>query len=173
MFLSCWLSWTGYSRIRFSCIPDKVFCSFHQCWQTFSNIPLSDPWDRYKTNNNTCCQYIGCIGGHVTLSLRPCELTTLRHHIRRQLSIGRTWTLLLTPTLKSNAGNQRVCKKKNLSWLFGVDRKIRPSWSLFGITRRSLVMPNSNPRGTNFSIHTSHSCWKILIVSGPCHCLLL
>ena len=29
--------------------------------------------------------------------------------------------------LKSNTGGQTVCKKKNLSWLFGVDRKISPS----------------------------------------------
>ena len=33
---------------------------------------------------------------------------------------------MVTPTLKSNAGDQKVCKKKNLSWLFGVDRKICP-----------------------------------------------
>ena len=31
---------------------------------------------------------------------------------------------------------------KNLSWLFGADRKIRPSGSLFGITRQSLVTIN-------------------------------
>ena len=41
-------------------------------------------------------------------------------------------SLMATPTLKSNAGAQNVHKKKNLSWLFGVDRKIRPSGSLFG-----------------------------------------
>ena len=59
-------------------------------------------------------------------------------------------------TLKSNAGDQKVCKKKNLSWLFGADRKIRPSGSLFGITRQSLVMPNSDP-GMEFSIRMTHS----------------
>ena len=31
---------------------------------------------------------------------------------------------LMKPMLNSNAGDQKVCKKKNLSWLFGVDRKI-------------------------------------------------
>ena len=41
-----------------------------------------------KTNNNTGCQYIGCIGGHVTLSLRSWDLTSLRC----QLSIWRTST---------------------------------------------------------------------------------
>ena len=45
--------------------------------------------------------------------------------------------------------------------MFGVDRKICPSRSLFGITRQSLVMPNSDPR-TDFSICTSQP-WKILI----------
>ena len=50
---------------------------------------------------------------------------------------------MVTPTLRSNVGDQKVCKKKNLSWLFGTDRKICPSGSLFGINRRSLMMPNS------------------------------
>ena len=36
-------------------------------------------------------------------------------------------SLMATPTLKSNAGDRKVCKKKNLSWLFGADRKICPS----------------------------------------------
>ena len=60
---------------------------------------------------------------------------------------------MVTPTLKSNAGGQKVCEKKNLSWLVGADRKIGPSGSLFAITRHSLVMPNSDPR-TDFSIRT-------------------
>ena len=33
-------------------------------------------------------------------------------------------SLMGTPTLKSNAGDQKVCKKKNPSWLFDADRKI-------------------------------------------------
>ena len=46
--------------------------------------------------------------------------------------------------LKSNTGGQTVWKKKNLSWLFGADRKIRPSGSLFlGITQHSLMRPNT------------------------------
>ena len=151
----------------FSCIPDKLFRNFHQCWQILSYIPLFNPWDRQKTNNNTCCQYIGCIGGHVTLSLRRCKLTSLRCRIRLQLSIWRTSryrnvTLMATPMLKSNAGDQKICKKKNISWLFGADRKIRPSGSLFGITQQSLVTPNSDPQ-TDFSIRTSQQ-WKIFII---------
>ena len=71
---------------------------------------------------------------------------------------------MASPTLKSNDWVQKICKKKNLSWLFGEDRKIRPSGSLFGITRQSLVMPNSDPR-TDFSVRTSHP-WKILIIMG-------
>ena len=71
-------------------------------------------------------------------------------------------SLMATPTLKSNAGDQKVCKKKNLSCFFGADRKIRPSRSLFGITQRSLVMPNIDPRA-DFSIRTSHP-WKIIIL---------
>ena len=62
---------------------------------------------------------------------------------------------MATPMLKSNAGDQKECKKKNLSWFFGADRKIRPSGSLFGITPQSLVMPNSDPRA-DFSVSTSH-----------------
>ena len=65
-------------------------------------------------------------------------------------------TFMGTPTLKSNAKDQKVCKKMNVSWLFGADIKIRHSGSLFAITRQSLVMPNSDPR-TDFSIHTSHT----------------
>ena len=70
-------------------------------------------------------------------------------------------SFMATPTLKSNAGDRKMCKKKNLLWLFGAYAKVRPSGSLFGITRlrslfgitrRSLVMPNSDPR-SDFSIH--------------------
>ena len=64
-------------------------------------------------------------------------------------------SLMTAPTFKSNDGDHKVCKKKNPSWFFGADRKIRPSGSLLGITRQSLVMTNSDPR-TNVSIRTSH-----------------
>ena len=64
-------------------------------------------------------------------------------------------SLMATPALKSNAGGQKVCKKKNLSRFCGADRKIRSSGSVFGITRQNLMMPNSDPR-TDFSIHTSN-----------------
>ena len=38
-------------------------------------------------------------------------------------------------------------QEKNPSRLLGTDRKIRPSGSLFGITRQSLVMPTVTPDG--------------------------
>ena len=60
-----------------------------------------------------------------------------------------------SPTLKSNAGGQKLSKKSKISWLFGADINIRPSGSRFAIPRQSLVMRNSDPR-TDFSIHTSH-----------------
>ena len=60
---------------------------------------------------------------------------------------------MATPTLKLNAGDQKVCKKKNLSWFFGADRKICPLGSLFGITRHSFVMSNSDPLDVFFCLH--------------------
>ena len=35
-----------FTVITHSCIPDKVFRDFHQCWQILLYIFLSDPWDR-------------------------------------------------------------------------------------------------------------------------------
>ena len=80
---------------------------------------------------------------HTTSTFNMADVKVLEHN-----------SLMATPTLKSNAGDQNVYKKKNLSWLFGADRKICPSGSLSGITPHSLVMPNSDPR-TDFSIRTS------------------
>ena len=77
--------------IWFSCIPDKVFRECHQYWLiSFLTYPYPTRGTDKKMNNETCCQYIGCIGGHVTLSLRRWELTSLRRHIRRQFSKWRT-----------------------------------------------------------------------------------
>ena len=59
---------------------------------------------------------------------------------------------MTTPTLKSNIGVQKVCKKKNLSCLFGADRKFRPSVSLFGITQQNLI--EASDRLKDFSIRT-------------------
>ena len=45
-----------------------------------------------------------------------------------------------SPVCKSNVVNQKVCKKY-MSWMYDVDRKIRHSGSLFGITRLALGKP--------------------------------
>ena len=71
------------------------------------------------------------------------------------INLKKYGSLMVTSTLKSNAAGQKVCKKDNLSWLVGADRKICPSGSLFGITWQSFVMPNSDPQ-MDFSIRTSH-----------------
>ena len=57
--------------------------------------------------------------------------------------------------------NQKVCKKKYLSRVYGVDRKICHSGSLFGITRQASWC-RSVTLVTDFSIHTIHT-WKILV----------
>ena len=149
-----------WNRKKMSCIPDKVFRDFHQCWQILSYIPLSDPWDKWKTNNNTCCQYIGYIGGHVTLSLRRWEVTSVRRHIRHQLSILRTSRLVNDASyVKIKRWRSKGMQEQESIMAVG---KIRPSGSLFGITCQSLVMRNNDPR-TDFSIRISHP-WKILLI---------
>ena len=49
--------------------------------------------------------------------------------------------------------NRKVCKKKYLSWVYDVDRKIRHSGSLFRHHSASLVMPISDPRDRFFYPH--------------------
>ena len=60
---------------------------------------------------------------------------------------------MATPVLKSKAGGQKVCKKKNLSWLFGTDKKSVPRD--YCLASQGFVVPNSDPR-TDFSVCTSH-----------------
>ena len=62
------------------------------------------------------------------------------------VNLNERGSFMATPTLSSSAGDRKVYKKKNLSWLVGAYRKIRPSESLSGITRQSIVMPISDPR---------------------------
>ena len=71
--------------------------------------------------------------------------------------------------------------RKRILCLFGSDRKIRPSGSLFGITWQSLVKPNSDPRDGFFYPHltpmkdsynlmchkTSEPCYKKRGLSDP------
>ena len=49
------------------------------------------------------------------------------------------WLHYQKPTFRNE-----VCKKKNLSWVWGTDRKICPSGSQSDIISASLVMPDSN-----------------------------
>ena len=70
------LKLSEFTRISFSCTPVLT-----KLYPTFGIV---------NTNKNMICQYIGCIGGHVTLSIRRYRLTSLRRHIWRQLLIW--WT---------------------------------------------------------------------------------
>ena len=88
----------------------------------------------------TCKPFYGILHvGQLTPSCRPTNpvafsyiTVSLWRHIRHQRSIVQyggckrkaTWLLhgdsfMATPTLKSNTGDRNVCKKNNLSWLFG------------------------------------------------------
>ena len=58
------------------------------------------------------------------------------------------WSTYDFSSLYTTLPHHLIKDYKNLSWVWGADRKIRPSGSLFGITRR--VMPNSNPEGRIF-----------------------
>ena len=58
--------------------------------------------------------------------------------------------------------NLKMCKKKYLSCVYDMDRKIRHTELLFGITRQASWC-RSVTLVTDFSIHTMHP-WKILII---------
>ena len=77
-------------NIFYSCILNTAFRNFHQYWHIVFYIHISDRGIDKKMNNNTSCQYIGCIGGHVTLSWRCVKVTSLQHDIQRQFSVWRT-----------------------------------------------------------------------------------
>ena len=82
--------------------------------------------------------------------------------LEQKLFNGKSVTLYQVLLWKSNVVNQTVCKKIYLSWVYGVDRKICHSGSLFGITRQASWC-RSVTLVTYFSIHTIHP-WKILII---------
>ena len=83
-------------------------------------------------------------------------------NLESKLFNGKSNTLQQVLLWKSNVVNQKVCKKKYLSWVYGVDRKIRHSGSLIGITRQASWC-RSVTLVTDFSVHTIHQ-WKILII---------
>ena len=103
------------------------------------------------------CLCIGCIGRTWLLTSLPhlqrhCDVSML---CRTAVFSGIKWMLWLKPKIE----NWMVCKKKNLSWEFGVKRKICPSGSLFSITRQSRTVTLR----MDFFIRTSHP-WQILII---------
>ena len=69
------------SFLAYQTMFSAIFTSSVKSYLTYPYLIVG----KIKTNNNTCCQYIGCIEGHVTLSLRRWKLTSLRRHILRQL----------------------------------------------------------------------------------------
>ena len=104
-----------------------------------------------KKNTTTYCQYTGCVGGQVTLSLRRWELTSLRRHIRRQLSIWRTSTWLV-----NGASYLKIkCWRSK-------DMQENESVRIEKAVPRDHCLPNSDFR-TDVSIRTSYS-WKILTI---------
>ena len=119
------------------------------------------PMGGLKSNNNTCWHYIGCIGGHVTLSL-PFNMA--------DINVNKCDLFMATPTIKSNAGDQEICKKKNpVVWCV---QKNLPLGSLFGITRQSHVMlPCDGKQWLGRIFLSALHSWKILIVLVPGHCL--
>ena len=61
---------------------------------------------------------------------------------------------IASSSLKIKCGKSKdVCKKKYLSWVYGVDRKICHLGSLFLHHKASLVMPISDPRDRVFYPH--------------------
>ena len=63
--------------------------------------------------------------------------------------------LMTAPTFKSNAGDHKVCKKR-IYLDYGADRNIRPSGSLFVITRQSLdgvFYPHLTPMKDSYILH--------------------
>ena len=57
-----------------------------------------------------------------------------------------------TPTLSSNAGDQKVCNIKDLSWLLGTDITIRPSGSLFARLQNDLKLNQWLSKKNNLSV---------------------
>ena len=84
---------------------------------------------------------------------------TKRHGI--VIRIWRTSAIEVTALSKTHFQKWQDCKKKNLSWLLGIDRKIHPSGSQSDITRQASWCQTVT-LGTDFSICPSHP-WQILI----------
>ena len=62
----------------------------------------------------------------------------------------------------------KACKKNILSWIWGVDRKIRPSRSLSGITRPRDARQRSS--GRIFFVYLSHQRYILILHNKEYHC---
>ena len=125
--------------IYFSCIPDKIFCIFHQCWQSYLTYP-------YPTRGTDKIRITTCVGiiYDVTFQYSGCQCK---------------WTWLDYGVSYIKIKRWRLKSMQEKESIMGGYRKIRPSGSLFGISQ---TVTNSDP-WADFSICTSHSR-KILII---------
>ena len=85
---------------------------------------LSIHW-LYRKSHNSVVKMVGVD----IIVWRHCHTTSTFY--LADINVWERDLLMMPPMLNSNAGNQKVCMKKNLSWLFGVDRKIWTSGSLW------------------------------------------
>ena len=82
-----------------------------------------------KTNNNICCQLIHLLyrGSDSVIKMLGVDVIatsdTTSAFYMADINVQELDSWMVTPMLKSDAGDQKVCKKKNLSWLFGADRQ--------------------------------------------------
>ena len=124
---------------------------------------------KIKTKNNTYCQYIGCIGGHVTLLLRVDVIATSHKTSvfnMADVNIKERDSFMVIPMLEL----EKYARKR-----IYYDCSVRTENSVprdhcFGISWQNLVMPNSDPR-TDFAVRTSHP-WTILIVFQVVKCVV-
>ena len=139
-------------RIRKS----EVFAWDKHSYLTHVISPQKETFHVYSVCN-------GCIGCHAIFSLgwRCCDVTMTSNVKMPYVNVI---VCGIKCYFKIKHSKSKVLQEKNQTWVFGADRKLLPSRSLFCITRQSLLMPNSNPRD-EFSIRTSHPC-KILIISA-------
>ena len=56
-------------------------------------------------------------------------------------------------TFKTTHWKSKGMQEKESNQVFGTDRKFRPRGSLFGITRQSFVLPNTDPGDGIFYPH--------------------
>ena len=112
----------------------------------------------------TCLIYTGCIGryGRPLLKLTSLNVMTSLNITILSSQYGRRLQSKYLHYQKTHLKKWKVCKKKNLSWVLGTDRKICPSGSQSDTTRQALWCLTVT-LGTDFAINPSHP-WYILII---------